>query len=144
MLVKTRAPRIHFGLNRAGMNLPGGFRTLIHLAWISDNPKAREVARRWNALSPADKREVILEDLCDEVRIMLGDFAAAVAGTGAELGINVSALMDPRPNDIERLSARAMMRGGRAFEQFLEAEKVYRPRWSMFGGDWVDSESPLS
>jgi len=106
---------------------------MMHLAWVSGNPKAREVAHHWSALSPVGKREVVLEDLCDAVGIKYSDFAAAFAATGFELGVDVSGILKAvaeEPQVLARLADRAMKPGGtRAAERFFEADEVLGARW---------------
>ena len=125
-------PRFQLGLNLGAAGLPGGIRTMLHIAWLSENPKVRAVAVQWNALSADDKRNVILEDLCDAAGVTDEEFAATVARTGFELGIDVGGMMAgimQTAEAIECLAQKAKTPGGiEALKQFLEAERVFRPR----------------
>lgn len=90
--------------------LPGGLKTLMHLAGLSPDERARKVARRWNSLSKPGRQAVAVEALCAEVRIAPCDFAGIVAGTGFELRINIAGLIaHPRP-DLESFIQRAVKR----------------------------------
>ncbi len=74
--------------------LPGGVETLMHLAWLSQDEKAREVARRWNALSKPHRQTLAVEVLCMAVGVRSWDLVAVVARTGWELGIDTSGLIE--------------------------------------------------
>ena len=105
---------------------------MIHLAWLSKHPKVRAVAVQWNALSADDKRNVILEDLCDAAGVTSEEFAITVADTGFELGIDLAGIivgMDQTADALVCLTQKAKTPGGiEALKQFLEAERVFRPR----------------
>jgi hypothetical protein len=127
----SRVPRFKYGLNRGASHLPGGMRTMMHLAWLSKNPKARAVAERWSALSADGKRNVVLEHLCEAAGIAGEELVAAVACTGFELGIGISPMLGAiahQADEVARLAARAMTPGGyRAMEQFFEIDDVLGP-----------------
>ena len=82
---------------------------MMHLAWLSKNPKARAVAERWNALSAEGKRNVVLEHLCDAAGLAHAELVATVACTGFELGIDISRMLGAiarQADDVARLHVR--------------------------------------
>lgn len=87
----SKAP-VPSGLNWIATFLPYGVPTMINLAWLSQNAKARKVASYWMTLDTAGKDNVQLDDLCDEVGITPAEFVGAVAGTAHELDMDVSAV----------------------------------------------------
>src|ERR1019366_5310907 len=74
-------------LELAARAIPGGLATMIHLAWLSDDPRAQTVARRWKSSSGERSRGVQIEQLCDAAGIDDREFAGKVAGAAWELGI---------------------------------------------------------
>jgi hypothetical protein len=132
MRARKAKPRFQFGLNRGADGLPGGFPTLIHLAWLSENPKVRAVAARWDALPAGEKRNIILEDMCDAAGILRSEFFVNVATTAFELGIDVAGMLAGILETgvaLQCLAGTAMATPGRnglkAREQFFEAERVF-------------------
>lgn len=65
--------------------LPGRVRTMIHLAWLSGEPRMRAVAGRWHSITAVDKAEAHIAELCRAFRICDVDFIGIVARTTFEL-----------------------------------------------------------
>ena len=74
-------------LEEAARFLPGGVRTMIHLARLSPDPRVRKVADTRHSLTAVAKVDSRIEDLCRAAGISDEDFIAGVDGVGIELGI---------------------------------------------------------
>jgi hypothetical protein len=133
--IKPRAHLVlHFqlGLNFVAAQLPGGVRTAIHLAWLSGVPEVRAVAERWNALSAPEKRNAILEDLCDGVGVSHQEFIVEVTVTGFELGMDVSGIfwgVEHMVDALMRVHQKTMKGNVRAMQQWFESVRLHTPPW---------------
>jgi DNA-binding transcriptional regulator YiaG len=117
-------------LAAAARLLPGRIRTMIHLAWLSGDPRVRTVARAWHSLSAVAKVETHIEELCRAAGISDGDFVGCVAGTAWEVGIGVAALCTGSPGHAVSLTSaigNALMTG-QPVEVFLSQNKWNRLR----------------
>jgi hypothetical protein len=77
------------GLKYAASFLPGGLKTFVQLAWLSTDERARDFARRWRELRPAERDETDFEEVCRQVAICDTELLGAVISTAFELGIDV-------------------------------------------------------
>src|SRR5215831_3324641 len=73
-----------FCLEQVARALPGGVRTLMHLAWLSRDSKVHTVALRWRTRY-AEEDCLLIEDLCIASGIQAGDFVSDIAATALEL-----------------------------------------------------------
>jgi DNA-binding transcriptional regulator YiaG len=80
----------NFSLRHLADSIPGGLETIIVLAWLSDDDRARAVRDCWNSLSRRVKHNVEVEDLCRAVGIDAGHFFGIVAATAFRLGMDIS------------------------------------------------------
>jgi hypothetical protein len=87
---RSTAPPIPCSLKYPASFLPGGVKTFVHLAWLSSDERARDVARRWRELTPAERDETDLESLCDQAGIRGDSLLGIVLGTAFELGIDIA------------------------------------------------------
>jgi hypothetical protein len=86
-----RSPaRFPFGLKFAASFFPGGVKTMIRLAWLSRDERARDVARQWRAIDLARRDGTDLEDLCRAAGMRDADLLGDVMATAFDLGIDVS------------------------------------------------------
>ena len=60
---------------------------------LSRDERVRDVARRWRALSAAERDQTDIEELCEEAGMRESDYLGAVISTAFELNINVSAVI---------------------------------------------------
>jgi hypothetical protein len=79
-------------LEAAARLLPGRVRTMMHLTWLSRDPRARALADTWHSLTAVEKVEVHIEKLCHAAGISDADFIGCVSGAAWELGIDIAAL----------------------------------------------------
>jgi DNA-binding transcriptional regulator YiaG len=82
----TRCP---FLLKSVAGRLPGGVETMMFLAWLSEDPGTRAVAKRWVALARKQKEDIEIEEICRAAGLEYGIFFSEIASTGFELGIIV-------------------------------------------------------
>ncbi len=123
---KPPIPRFPYGLKYLATYLPGGMKTMIHLAWLSRNKRVRDVARRWRALDKEQKRSIEIEELCHEAGVKDSDFIADIASTAHELGIDVGSLiggMTQMPRSLAASFNAASL--GEGLEQAWEAMEFF-------------------
>jgi DNA-binding transcriptional regulator YiaG len=70
--------------------MPGGLAGMLTLGWLSGDPKAGAVRKRWCSLPREVRNRVEVEDLCQAVGIDPGEFFGLVATTAYRLGMDVS------------------------------------------------------
>ena len=74
-------------LEAAASRFPGRVPTMIHVAWLSSDPRVRSVAQAWRSLSAVAKTESRIEDLCRAAGISNAHFMGDLDGIAKELGI---------------------------------------------------------
>jgi hypothetical protein len=99
MANRTQRPRLNpiralsDGLNYCALFLPGGLENMIELARLSEDEKAQEVSRRWNALPRKDRKNTSLDELCGAAGLATSNFLGAVVATAYELGFDVRGVL---------------------------------------------------
>ena len=104
-------------LENAARLLPGGVRTMLHLAWLSSDSRVRSVASEWHSFSAVARVEAHIEDLCRSAGISDAEFAGEVTRTAWELGIDVAAFM------LERLGHAVSLRSALG-ESLMTGQRV--------------------
>ena len=66
---------------------------MIALARLSENEKAQEVARRWNALPRKDRSHTSLDELCGAADVTPSKLLGVVVATAHELGMDVGGVL---------------------------------------------------
>jgi DNA-binding transcriptional regulator YiaG len=66
---------------------------MMHLAWLSSDPRVRTVAGTWHSLAAVARGDTRIEESCSAAGISAADFIGGVVGTGWELGMDISAFL---------------------------------------------------
>ena len=87
---------------------------MIALARLSENEKAQEVARRWNALLRKDRSHTSLDEICESANITPSKVLGVVVATAHELGMDVGGVVRAIANfdSIPAHMDRVVKRGG--------------------------------
>jgi hypothetical protein len=138
----TRTPKtnpiraLSDGLNYVALFLPGGLENMIDLARLSEDEKAQEIARQWNALPRRDRKNTSLDELCAAAGVRAAKFLGVVVTTGYELGMDLNGVVAAIAN-LDTMRAhmdRVVKRGG-----FRDRHRILQST-----GIWPRSDRPTA
>ncbi len=82
-----------FGLRYVALFFPYRLQSMMNLAWMSDDFRAKKVGCTWLFSDKATQDSMDLEDQCEKAHITPAEFIGVVAGVAYELRVDVSGVI---------------------------------------------------